>query len=275
MRSSLVVISWWSNCLGLTCLHKLADHSRQRDIYVVQVGKSESQTALFRRHLPQNVRELWYPAGKPVEHSRVITHVVRNQLPALAGIWFVDHDLFIHENWEPWLTAYDEQLQHLQLWLCLPPQTQSPAVTQPAFWLSPANFPRHISLDQIPFETSKHYRRPDLYQYTGPLKMPVKDTLVHAREILQRQERVGNYTFDRFPEFTHLGGLYLFTGTPLHEPAFQCWQERTIAQFISFFKQCPPEWVAIEEPTLLHRVHTFLNGGQKENFVKQEKTTCN
>jgi len=43
MKSDLVVISWWSNCLGLACLHNLATYTRNRNIYVVQVGKRSNK----------------------------------------------------------------------------------------------------------------------------------------------------------------------------------------------------------------------------------------
>jgi len=49
MRSDYVVISWWSNCLGLTCLDRLIKNinNRKRKIYVIQVGKQEKQKELF------------------------------------------------------------------------------------------------------------------------------------------------------------------------------------------------------------------------------------
>lgn len=256
-RSSLVVISWWSNCLGLTCLHNLARFTEDRSIFVVQVGKSESQKVCFRQFLPKNVQELDYPADAPAEHSRVIAHVVRQQLPAAEGVWFVDHDLFIHQNWEPWLKSSDAHCHVLKSCLCLPPAAAHPAITQPTFWLSPCRFPQNISLDPIPFQTWQQSRRPDLYLYAGALKMPVKDTLVHARDLLQPQGSVSTYSFDNFPPYSHIGGLFLFAGPPITDSGFQVWQQRTIEQFASFFRSCPAEWLTIEDPTLLHRIHTF------------------
>ena len=48
-HSPLVVTSWWSNSLGLTCLHRLAADNPRRPIYVVQAGKSAEQMARFAR----------------------------------------------------------------------------------------------------------------------------------------------------------------------------------------------------------------------------------
>jgi len=257
MHSSLVVISWWSNCLGLTCLRSLARFTQDRPIFVVQVGKAERQKELFRQFLPQNVQELDYAADAPAEHSQVIAHIIRNQLPSAHGLWFVDHDLFPRQNWEPWLKEYDSRFQVLPTCLCLPPAGTHPAVTQPTFWLSPHRFPPDISLDPIPFQAGRQSRRPDLYPFTGALAMPQKDTLVRVRDFLQKQGRVSHYSLDHFPSYSHIGGLFLFAGPPISHPDFQEWQQTTIAQFVLFFESCPAEWVAIEDPTLLHRIRTF------------------
>ncbi|KAA3665365.1 MAG: hypothetical protein DWQ04_00965 [Chloroflexi bacterium] len=257
MHSSLVVISWWSNCLGLTCLHKLAKFTQDRPIFVVQVGKSNRQKKLFRQFLPQNVQELDVATDAPAEHSRVVSHVIRHQLSSANGLWFVDHDLLLHENWEPWLKGYDSHFQVLQNCLGLPPTDIHPAITQPTFWLSPRHFPPDISLDPIPFQTRQQSRRPDLYPFSGALTMPTKDTLVHARDLLQEQGRVSYYSFDHFPSYSHIGGLFLFAGPPIEHPDYQEWQQTTIAQFVSFFENCPAEWLAIEDSTLLHRIRTF------------------
>ena len=89
MKSDLVVISWWSNCLGLACLHNLATYTRNRNIYVVQVGKTEQQKERFRPHLPPGVEELPYPPDRSAEDWRVREAVAaefwpENQLEALT-----------------------------------------------------------------------------------------------------------------------------------------------------------------------------------------------
>lgn len=253
MHSDLVVISWWSNCLGLTCLEQLARYTRHM-LYVVQVGKSEQQKQLFRRCLPSGVQELPYPADAPAEHSRVIADVVYRQLPSAAGLWFVDHDFFVHQTWEDWLKTADFAFDHTPLCLCLPPPGQYSAITQPVFWLSPRRLPAGLSFDPLPFQPRPESRRPDLYRYQGGLQMPQKDTLVQARDVLTTQGKAGHYSFANFPSYTHLGGLFLFAqDTIALPPAFQMWQERVIADFTNFFAACPAEWLVIEDPVLLAR----------------------
>ncbi len=51
MRSDLVVISWWSNCLGVACLHNLVNYTRNQNIYFIAVDKPEEHMERFRAHL--------------------------------------------------------------------------------------------------------------------------------------------------------------------------------------------------------------------------------
>ncbi len=252
-RSPLVVISWWSNCLGLTCLHALAAHTRQRPLYLVQVGKSAAQRARLRPFLPPGVQELAYPDTAPAEHSRVIAYVVA-ALPT-AGLWFIDHDVFWQEDGEGWLETADARLHAAPYCLCLP-ATDSPAITQPAFWVSPARWPAGLSFDAIPFQARPEARRPDLYRFDGAMQMPVQDTLAHARGRLSAQGQVVTYNLADFPRHTHLGGLYLLAG-PLLPDAWRDWMQATVDRLNRFFTDCPPAWRAIEEPVLRQRLQTF------------------
>jgi len=268
IHSRIVVISWWSNCLGLTCLHRLAAHTHLRAISVVQVGKSARQRERFREHLPAGVAELPYPEAAPAEHSRVLADVALRQLRSERGVWFVDHDVFLHADWEPWLLAADEWFSASDVCLGLPRlPLHVPAITQPAFWLSPARWPAPItSFDSIPFEARAESRRPDRFCHNGDLRMPVKDTLIQARDELAARGRVGYFPLDAgmaaglalppFPAHTHLGGLYLFTGPKL-PAAFDAWAQATVTRFTDFYSHCPAEWLVVEDPELLRRVRKF------------------
>lgn len=274
IHSRIVVISWWSNCLGLACLHHLAAHTREREIAVVQVGKTARQRERFREHLPRGVAELPYPETAPAEHSRVLAEVALRQLRAEAGVWFVDHDVFLHEDWEAWLTAADEGFGASDVCLCLPRlPAHVPAITQPAFWLSPARWPASItSFDPIPFEARETSRRPDRFRNDGNLRMPQKDTLMQARDELAARGRVGYFPLDAaapglalpsseeelrpFPAHTHIGGLYLFTGPKL-PAAFDAWVQKTVARFADFYDRCPAEWLVVEDRELLRRLRAF------------------
>jgi hypothetical protein len=266
--SRIVVISWWSNCLGLTCLHHLAAHTRLRAISVVQVGKSAKQRERFREHLPAGITELPYPEEAPAEHARVLADVSLRQLRSERGVWFVDHDVFLHADWEAWLLAADEGFSASEACLCLPRlPVHVPAITQPAFWLSPARWPASItSFDPIPFEARAESRRPDLFHHSGDLRMPVKDTLVQARDELAAWGRTGDFPLDAegaaglarpsFPAHTHLGGLHLFTGPKL-PAAFDAWVQATVTRFTDFYAHCPAEWLVVEDPELLRRLRQF------------------
>ena len=65
-----------------------------------------------------------------------------------------------------------------------------------------------------------------------------------------------------FPQHIHIGGLHLYTGpTQPHggmPPAFFDWRRHTLMSFDAFFRNCPREWLAIEDPELLHRHREML-----------------
>jgi len=267
VHSALVVISWWSNCLGLSCLHRLVQHTHERDLIVVQVGKSAGQKQRFREHVPRDVIELEYPNDAPGEHSRVIQAVALRQMRTAGGLWFIDHDVLMHEDCTAWLAASDAIFSERDICLGLhaaPPA--SPAITQPAFWMTPARWPESIpSLDAIPFEPQPSARRPDLFRHDGAMRMPLKDTLIEARDELDRAGKVARFPLagdqaagdlPPFPRHTHLGGLFLLAG-PLLPPEFAGWMRTTVAQLVDFYAGCPAAWRAIEDAELLRRLAEF------------------
>lgn len=273
LHSPIVIISWWSNCLALACLARLSQFAAGRPLVVVQVGKSAQQKQLFSDHLPQEVRELGYPEQAPAEHSRVIAAVSRQILADSPGLWFMDHDVFLEADAAAWFGAVDAWLQTTSYCLCLPLRPLTPAITQPAFWLSPERWPAEISsFDPIPFQAHAVSRWPDLFRSDGDLLMPVKDTLVQARDELALQGKVGGFPLrpqeaagacvPPFPWHSHLGGLFLLAG-PVYPPAFEQWPPardwclRTIRGLVQFYANCPPEWLAIEDPVLLQRLAEF------------------
>ena len=273
LNSQIVVISWWSNCLGLASLRRLSQLTHNRKIIVVQAGKSAAQRQLFREHLPAGVSELTYPEDEPAEHSRVIREVCLRLLASAEGVWFIDHDVFMEADCEGWFRAADEWLSSMDACLGLPLRPPTPAITQPAFWLSPRRWPASIdTFDPIPFQTQDVSRRPDLYRNDGDLRMPIKDTLVAARDELQAAGKVAFFPLNpqdaaesplsAFPSHSHLGGLFLLAG-PVHPPAFESWPParewtmKTVNGLAQFFEACPAEWLAIEEPVLLQRLEEF------------------
>jgi hypothetical protein len=267
MRSDVVVISWWSNCLGLACLERLSRYTQGRTIYLVQVGKSQTQKALFRMHMPRAVVELTYPEDAPADDSQVREAIARTLLPDHAGLWYVDHDVFLQEDWEPWLRFMDEELSHSGLCLCYPRCDSGGAITSPAFWLSPKRCPPEMpDFKPVPFTASPVAKQPYLFRHNFELQMPQKDTLVLAQEFLSERGMARPFAVTRaavtdtrqppFPRCQHLNGLYLLSGT-MPPPFLLDWARDCIGKFSTFFAQCPREWVNIEDTVLLERLREF------------------
>jgi hypothetical protein len=269
MRSDLVVISWWSNCLGLACLHTLVQRAPSRNIYVVQAGKQEEQMEAFRAYLPPGVEELSYPPDRPGEDWRVREAVARELLGEREGVWFIDHDLFVQEDFEGWLDDMDRRFEGSNVCLCHPAPRRGPSITNPAFWLSPVRFPPGMpSFARVPYQEDPAAIRPYAPREgrAAALIMPEKDTLVAAMEFLQGLGRVCGFPLteaDRqagapppFPFCEHIGGLYTFTGG-LPPESLHDWLARCVAMFTAFYNACPPEWVSIEDPTLMRRLGEF------------------
>jgi len=276
MKSDLVVISWWSNCLGLACLHNLAKQTRNRSIYVIQVGKPEGQKERFRAYLPPAVEELPYPPDRGAEDWRVREAVARELLGDHAGLWFIDHDLFVQEDCEDWLEDMDRRFGGSNVCLCHHSPVRGPSITNPAFWLSPVRFPPGMpGFARLPYREEPVASRPYALRQSAALIMPEKDTLVAAMEFLQEQGMVCGFPLtegDRvpdgpapFPRFDHIGGLYTFTGEVPPE-SLHDWTARCVERFTAFYAACPPAWVGVEDPVLMQRLEEFrqaISGGDK------------
>jgi hypothetical protein len=267
LRSELVVISWWSNCLGLACLHSLTEHTRDWNIYVVQVGKPEAQKERFRAHLPPAVEELPYPPDRPAEDWRVREAVARELLGDREGLWFIDHDLFVQEDCERWLEDMDRRFERANVCLCHPSPVNGPSITNPAFWLSPVRFPPGMpGFARLPYREEPVASRPYALRQSAALIMPEKDTLVAAMEFLQERGMSCGFPLterDRvdggpapFPRCEHIGGLYTFTGEVPPEP-LRGWVARCVGRFTAFYAACPRDWVGVEDPVLMQRLEEF------------------
>jgi hypothetical protein len=262
MRSELVVISWWSNCLGLAALYNLVAYTRNRRIYAVQTGKSEEQKKLFRQALPDGVEELPYDSRRPAEDWRARETVARELLAGREGIWLVDHDLFVQEDCEPWLEEMDGRLENSNACLCHPWPGRT--ITDPAFWLSPRRFPAGMpSFAPVPHREIPAARQPSAMRREAAALIPEKDSLVAAMEFLLARGMVYRYprgAADRtpdgpppFPDHEHLGGLYALAGE-IRDPAWRGWLAEIALRLTAFFRSCPPELTAIEDPALLERL---------------------
>ena len=194
MRSELVVISWWSNCLALVCLHNLVHYAPSRSIYVVQVGKTERAKEHFRARMPPGIKELIYPPNRPAEDWRVRETVARGLMGNHEGLWFIDHDMFLLEDSTDWLEDMDRRFEETNVCLCHPPPRQSSTITNPAFWLSPVRFPPGVpSFARTPYREEPVVNRPYALQQSVALMMPEKDTLVAVMEFLQERSMVCSF----------------------------------------------------------------------------------
>lgn len=265
MKSSIVVISWWSNCLGLRCLHNICKYTSNRKIYVIQVGKQEPLKVAFRKYLPTNVCELYIPENCPAEHWAVCEWVAKEKLKDSKGLWFFDHDFFLKENCNEWLNKMDAVFVDNKTVLAYPSKNDEFSITNPAFWISPKQLPKEApGFSPIPsmvnFMSEKPY---GLRKPIRGLKMPKKDTMVACMEYLNQSGLVTQFSLlkggddlIRFPAFSHLGGLYLFTYLDFPGILYSRVQN-LIKSMKAFFKTCPPEWLEIEDPVLLKRIADF------------------
>jgi hypothetical protein len=268
MRSVIVVSSWWSNCLAITCLHRLMAFVHARDIYVIQAGKSDEQMARFRLLMPEGVTELPYPAHIALDDSAMREYLAQEALKDQEGAWFIDHDAFLLSPADSFFDLVDLRLSNSNVCLSTRSPRQGMGITQPAYWLSPLRWPKGLSsFAPIPFQPRPNTRRPDLHQHDQNLALPGKDTLVQVREELAAMNKVADFAIENadardgflppFPPHIHLGGLHLYTGTTkIHAdtpPSFWDWRNHTLRTFDAFFRNCPQEWLGIEEPELLCR----------------------
>jgi hypothetical protein len=188
--------------------------------------------------------------------------VARDTLGNRKGVWFFDHDTFVLEDLEPWLRRMDRELGRSACCLCHPHSNPDPAITTPAFWLSPARFPAGLpSFEPIPYRETKVSQRPDLFRARSDLRRPDQDTLVRAKEFLAERDLVCDFSLDprgagpAFPRHDHLGDLYVFAAEILTEPLYDL--ESCVEKFTVFYEACPQEWLETEDPVLLWRLMKF------------------
>ena len=273
--SNIVVISWWSNTLGLACLQRLVKVVSSHKIHVIQVGKTAEQRQRFRKYLPIQVVELFYPQDAPGDHCKVLEEIVFEQLKDVKNLWVIDHDVFLYAQAGSWLTKAENWFASQQATLGLPILERNDlAITSPAFWLSPVCLPKTPSFfDPKPFTPLKEHQRPDLYLSKATIQIPEKDTLVQARDTLAsqghlayyplRDEESEDHPLSPFPTHVHLGGLSLFTLQPDSQLPRQ-WMNATVMEFSRFIHSCPPDWIEIEEPELLQRLKMY------QDYLTQE-----
>ena len=269
INTPIVVISWWSNCLALACLHRLMQFTGEREIILVQVGKLDEQKKKLRHLLPKRIVELEYPLEFPAEHSRIIRFIVKEALSQESGLWFVDHDLLLLEAAENWLRHVETDFDISDRILALPKyEKRTPSITIPLFWVSPVRWPHYLEgFDPVPFKAQLSSKHPYEHSSEFSLRLPRMDTLEQACAILGEEERVAffpmrenlNVNLPTFPSHYHLGGLNLFSfSLPKSmqglNPSLQNWILRTTMDFSKFFNDCPKEWLAIEDPVLLNRL---------------------
>ena len=268
MRSIVVVTSWWSNCLALTCLNWLLEFAPGRRPHVMQAGKSETQMERFRGALPDGVTELAYPAYVLGDDSAMREYLAKDVLRDQEGVWFFDHDAFLTEPADEWFEAADLRFTDSRVCLCTRKPNAGAGVTQPAYWLSPRRWPAGLSsFAPVPFEPKPYTRRPDLHRHDGMLVLPRKDTLVQVREELEVLDMTATFPTENddsakhflppLPRHVHIGGLHLYTGPTRPPadmpPAFHNWRRHTLMSFDAFFQHCPPDLLALEDPELLSR----------------------
>ncbi len=263
MTSDVVVISWWSNCLGLACLDSIVSRvsSDVRRIHVVQVGKRADAKERFRERLPSCVSEIPYPDHEPAEHARVIDSVVRRSLCNAEGLLFVDHDVLFQDDVEPWLATLETRLGASNVGLCHPDVREGSSLTSPAFWLAHSRLPQDTpAFDMIPPSTTAVAAAPyDPASWVddAPRRTPLKDTLWAARDFLADRNLALSFRANRFPAHEHYGGLYLLAAH--HRPGVPADVfDSTVARLTVFFRdRCPSDWLRGEDETLLERLSYF------------------
>jgi hypothetical protein len=239
-----------------------------REIFVIQGGKSDSQADRFRKFLPEGITELFYPGHLEPDDSAMREYLARDALCLREGAWFFDHDTFLLSPSDAFFEWADSCFSKSEMCLCTRRPLPGKGVTQPAYWLSPRRWPAGLSsFAPVPYQKRPYTRRPDLHRHNGNLTIPGKDTLVQVREELEALHMTGTFPTDgddaiphfltSFPRHIHIGGLHLYTG-PTHPPEdmpplYYKWRRHTLLSFDTFFRNCPREWRAIENPELLRR----------------------
>lgn len=277
MHSDLIIISWWSNCLGLACLSKVCEFAPTRSVFVIQVGKSETQKELFRHYMPKQVKEIVYPPDSPADHWCVCEFIIRQEFKEHEALWLVDHDLFVLEPFEHWLHTMDNRFQQRGAVLSYPFMENKSSITNPLFWISPKNLPGNLppfAPMPLPLQSLAHAPSTQTVDCT-PVR-PVKDTMVLVQEELERMNLTSVFSLETsesrdlealfFPRHEHLGHLSLFTWTTIPEH-LTSWARDMIDRYAHFYDHCLPEWKSIEDPVLLRRLKEL-----RRQFEEQRPT---
>lgn len=260
MHSSIVVISWWSNCLGLFSIHKLIEHLPSVKIYLIQVGKPDHLKERFREYLPPEVNELFYPENESAQHWRVIEYTVRNLLKEEEGLWFFDHDTFLLDDGRIWINRMDLKFLTSKSIICIADRKHNRSFTIPAFWISPKQLPFGIpSFSPFPASVDPVADFPFFPVIDTPdLVRPEKDTLEAAVEKLSSSHSVLTYDLELdFPKHEHLGGLNIFVykDLPLEVRGYGM---QAAERFKKFYEKCPKEWRDIEDCAIFESITRIL-----------------
>jgi hypothetical protein len=263
----ILVISWWSNCLALTCIARLFQHAPGISISVIHVGKPERQKELFRSAQPPGVDELPYPEQRPGEHGAVLDYVLAALRDRRDPLFCIDHDVFVEERCASWFertAALHEEQGHC---LATPGGAEQASHTSPGFLLVPHLVPRETpSFLPVPPRHSPAARAPYAHRRDGAPVRPVKDTLAEACEYLEARGLRGTLgavaeSPERFsfPRHTHVGGLHALAAPVLEagavaEPAYLSHLLRALRNLAAFYAGCSDEFRKLEEPVLLERL---------------------
>jgi len=270
MQSSIVVISWWSNCLGLYAIQKIVEHIPHAKIYVIQTGKQASLKEKFRKFLPYQAHELIYPENESAAHWKVLEYTINHLLKAEEGLWFFDHDTFLMENAENWMRRMDEQLSISKNLICIADRNHYKSLTIPAFWVAPCGLDQSLpSFSPLPEISDIEANNPYIQITKIPeLRIPQKDTLELFVEELDVRNNVLKFDLElSFPKHHHLGGLNILRYKNLPNELGNIGLE-TARRFHDFYKLCPKEWITIEDQTILKSIKTIL----KKNKTRPNKS---
>lgn len=264
MKSSVVIISWWSNSLALYCIAQLRKFCNNRAVYVVQCGKTPRQKKVFSGFLDEDIIELPYPEEAPAEHYCVIEHVIQQSLPDEEGLWFLDHDAFLLEDADNFFDRIDNSVEQAQTCMFTPAQLP---FTIPTFWISPQRIPRDCpGLAPYPNKISEASRRPDMFEKKENLITPQYDTLELAQQFLARRNLAVPIPLSFFPEHQHLGGLHVLlrSAIKLKEQAslderFNRYMAARVKALRDFFSTCPQGWLTPEEDEIIEKLDAVIS----------------
>ena len=241
----LVTISWWSNAMGLACLHNLKRHLPEADVYFLQDGKSDAEKQQFRSHVPATAREI--PCPRPnLTDWEARAYLAREVFGQERSVWFVDADFFLLEDAGRWFGKFDDTVELGGFQIATPDRPGDRSVTAPCFWLCPMELPREVSFAPSGSIASTP---------TGALAEPELDTLARLVEAVgPRRSLKFSLGFDsrigeHFPRHEHVGGLWALKGQEHKRHAPEVY-EQSLGKFRHFFSAVPAAWKAIEVEAL-------------------------